>query len=188
VAVEESDLEGLLGGNEAATKRFFEGVRSLTVGIARRHYRFTGDEAEETAAEVQAKLWSDDRLALRRWRGECPLSTYLAVVANRFCLMRKRRQARSPETAFEVEPDSTPAPPAADTVDLARRWDACRDALSTLPERDRAIVSMRYLEDLEYDEISGRLGISHGAARKALHDALARLRAALRWRAPGLFP
>ena len=54
-----------------------------------------------------------------------------------------------------------------------------RAALEGLEPRDREVLVMRHLEQMETDEIAAALGISAGAVRNRQYRALLRLRAAL---------
>jgi RNA polymerase sigma-70 factor (ECF subfamily) len=54
-----------------------------------------------------------------------------------------------------------------------------RAALAELVPRDREVLVMRYLEQMETPEIAVSLGISEGAVRNRLYRALIRLRALL---------
>jgi RNA polymerase sigma-70 factor (ECF subfamily) len=49
-------------------------------------------------------------------------------------------------------------------------------ALGKLPERQRVAVTLRYLQDLRYAEISGVTGWPEGTAKTLVHRGLARLR------------
>ena len=53
-------------------------------------------------------------------------------------------------------------------------------ALRRLPERQRAVLVLRYYEDLPFDEIGRLLGCPATTARSLAHRALARLKEALR--------
>jgi RNA polymerase sigma-70 factor (ECF subfamily) len=54
-----------------------------------------------------------------------------------------------------------------------------RDGLAQLPEREAAVFSLRYFEDLSYREIAKSLDISPAAVAVALHKARAKLEAML---------
>jgi len=49
-------------------------------------------------------------------------------------------------------------------------------ALGRLPERQRVAVTLRYLQDLPYAEISGVTGWPEGTAKTLVRRGLARLR------------
>lgn len=70
---------------------------------------------------------------------------------------------RLPERITEADPT------AACRVDLLR-------ALATLPRMQRAVVTMRYLDDLPIAEVAKTLGISEGAVKKYAHLGCAALR------------
>ncbi|MBM2615028.1 SigE family RNA polymerase sigma factor [Actinoplanes sp. LDG1-06] len=51
-----------------------------------------------------------------------------------------------------------------------------RDALQRLTAKQRAVVVLRYFEDLPEREIAGQLGWSVGTVRSTMHKAMTRLR------------
>ena len=72
-----------------------------------------------------------------------------------------------------------PAPDHTGTVDLRM---ALRAALSTLTHRQRAVLVLRYLEDMSERDVAEALGVTVGTVRSTAHRALAQLRT----RTPGL--
>lgn len=61
-------------------------------------------------------------------------------------------------------------------VDREFTAEEIRQALSTLKRKSREIVEMRYLQQLEIDEIAERLQKSEGAIRVQIHRAIEELR------------
>jgi RNA polymerase sigma factor (sigma-70 family) len=84
----------------------------------------------------------------------------------------RRRPAFRRERYVDAEPDPSPSP----EPSLADR-DAVWRAVSALPPRQRAVVVLRYYEDLTEAEIAEVLGCSRGTVKSQASDALARLRA-----------
>ena len=66
-----------------------------------------------------------------------------------------------------------------DPVDRVAEADAVWRVCSRLPAQQRAVVVLRFYEDLDYDEIAALLGISPVSVRTYVHRALASLRAEL---------
>ncbi|GAB4003103.1 SigE family RNA polymerase sigma factor [Nocardioides ultimimeridianus] len=79
----------------------------------------------------------------------------------------------------EVHTARVPEPPIDDPVDERL---ALRDALDRLAPRQRAVVVLRYFEDLTERETAEVLGIAVGTVKSQTRDALARLRSIV----PGL--
>jgi RNA polymerase sigma-70 factor (ECF subfamily) len=54
---------------------------------------------------------------------------------------------------------------------------ALTDALETLPDRERAALELRVLDELPYADVAARLGVRPAAARLRVSRALRRLSA-----------
>jgi RNA polymerase sigma-70 factor (sigma-E family) len=107
-------------------------------------------------------------------RVEHPRSYARAVLANEVATWWRRRS--SSELPVEAWPQSISSAGVEDQIVDA---DLMRRALSTLPARQRAVVVLRYYEDLTGAEIAAVLGISEGAVKSHAHRALRALEAAL---------
>lgn len=59
---------------------------------------------------------------------------------------------------------------------LAPRDDALWQAVDRLPARQRSAVLLRFVGDLQHREIAHAIGCSEEAARRSLHEGLAKLR------------
>lgn len=93
----------------------------------------------------------------------------------RTALVRTHLNARrrSRREVVSAAPPETPVEDASADV-LASQW--LRSVLATLPPRQRAVVALRYLEDMTIAQIAEALGCADGTARSQLHRALAALR------------
>jgi RNA polymerase sigma-70 factor (sigma-E family) len=108
------------------------------------------------------------RTALR-WRSVRDPAPYVRRAMVRLHLnWRTRLRAR-----LSAEPMPDPAAPPVDSDTRLVVW----QALSGLPPRQRAVLVLRYYEDLGEAEIATILGISRGTVKSTSARALAKLRA-----------
>jgi RNA polymerase sigma-70 factor (sigma-E family) len=119
---------------------------------------------------VQAAL-AKTYLAWDKINDRAALDAYVrrAMVNTHISWWRRRRLAEYPTDEL---PDQVMADHAreADTADMVRR------ALGRLPERMRAAVMLRYLDDRTEPEIAAMLGVSLGTVKSMVSRAVARLR------------
>jgi RNA polymerase sigma-70 factor (sigma-E family) len=135
--------------------------------LVRTAYMLTGDfhEAEDLVQTTLIKLHGQ----WRRVRADTA-DHYVrrALVNNNRSRHRKRRVVHL-LTPFLPDVPQTP-PDSADTGALF-------DALGALPPRQRAVVVLRYWEDLSEDEVARVLGCTVGTVKSTASRALAKLRA-----------
>ena len=155
----------------------------LTPRVLGQASRLLGDvaEAEDVAQEAMLRLW---RIA-HEWRpDEARVTTWLYRVVANLCTdrLRKRRNVGIDDVA--EPPDNGPGPEA--RLQNASRAEALRDALATLPERQRQAVALRHLEGLSNPEIAEIMDTSLEAVesltargKRSLAKALLGQRAAL---------
>jgi RNA polymerase sigma factor (sigma-70 family) len=134
-------------------------------------------DAEEAAQEGFVKAWR----ALPRFRAGAPFRPWLlAIVANE---ARNRRRAAGRRAGLVLraaaEAEHAPSGGASpETLVLAAaRRQALLDALGTLDERDRSVLTCRYLLELSEEETAAALGVRRGTVKSRTSRALERLRA-----------
>ena len=129
-------------------------------GMIRLAYVITGSNeiAEEVTQEAFARLH-------QRWSTvETPVA-YLRTIVTNLC----RDEVRRFVLERRVKPDPQPA---FDDPAIDETWAVvCR-----LPFRQRAVLALRYYEDLPEAEVARVLGCRIGTVKSAHHRALARLR------------
>lgn len=140
--------------------------------LVRTAYLLTGDfhEAEDLVQSTLAKVYPHWR-RMRRETADAYLRA--ALVNNNRSRYRRRRVAQLLTPYVPDRPSSTPGPGEGTGVD----GDLLAAALAALPERQRAVVVLRYWEDLSVEEVAGMLGCSVGTVRSQASRALAKLRA-----------
>jgi RNA polymerase sigma-70 factor (ECF subfamily) len=135
-------------------------------------------EAEEAAQEGFVKAWR----GLPRFRADAPFRPWLlAIVANEARNRRRaagRRAGLALRAASVAERDPGAGTPSPDAQLLASaRREALMAALSGLDERDRAVLTCRYLLELSEEETAAALGCRRGTVKSRTSRALERLRA-----------
>jgi RNA polymerase sigma-70 factor (sigma-E family) len=132
----------------------------------------TGDRhvAEDLLQTALAKSW----LSWRRISGD-PEAYVRRVLINTYISMWRRKWNGEPPTETLPETES----PAG--TDPAARQDLVA-ALHRLPKRQRAVLVLRYLEDLGEREVAALLGCSVGTVKSQASRALAKLAADTRLR------
>jgi len=178
-AVDDWQLLALAGeGDEDAFRRIVERHQDRLVRLCQRllHDR---EEALDAAQEVFLKAYG--KAGKLKPQGE--LYTWLYRVATNYCFnkLRRRRivQFLPIGNSLEEEPlgrepsDQAPAP---DRQLAAReRWRATRDAISRLPESQRAVLVLAKFEGLSYRQIAETLQITEGAVESRLFRAMRNL-------------
>ncbi len=138
-------------------------------GLVRLAFGLTGDRwtAEDIAQTALAKAY----VAWRRVSGAADPDAYLRRIlvnaSNR--RFRKRRVAEQPGDPPEMAVEGP--------ADLVGERAALLAALRQLPPRQRAVIVLRYWDDLTDAQIATALGCSPGTVRSQLSRALATLRA-----------
>lgn len=152
--------------------------------------RLLGDvhEAEEVAQEAFIRAYR----AIKQFRADSKFSTWLLSIVTNLCRNRRRWWARrrrviatSLDVTVETEEgmavhevaDPTPSPSI-----QALRHELSQQVITALGELDtssRAVVVLRDLEGLSYEEIAQVLGCQIGTVKSRLNRARLRLRALL---------
>jgi RNA polymerase sigma-70 factor (sigma-E family) len=89
------------------------------------------------------------------------------------------RRIRSRETGIDAMPVTMPMATAADHASGVVDSVVVRRALLTLPPRQRAVLVLRYLDDLSEAQTADMLGCSVGTVKSQASKGLTRLRAVL---------
>ena len=172
-----AQVQAVVAGDPEAEDAFVQACRPLILALAHSRFSFSKEEAEEIVQTVMVGLFDRDRRALAAWRGEGKFSTYLTVITTRACL--KYRSLHRPERPLAgPEPRATGASPV-QRLETRERLASLAEGIARLRPRDQLLLRLRYQDGLEPSEIASMLSLKPGTARKALHDALKRLRKAL---------
>lgn len=149
-------------------------IYMLAYGLTRVH-----EDADDLAQETFVRAWQ----AIDRFRVGEPMYPWLARIARNLAYSLFRRRKRRPETSIEplVEAgrqwgvDDDPAEHAAHE----ETRDRLNGAFAELSEDHQAVLELRVVKGLSYDEISKALGIPAGTVMSRLSRARSELRARL---------
>ena len=154
-----------------AEREFTDFVVERTHALFRVAYALTGQQqaAEDLLQGALAK-------AAARWpKITGSAEAYVRRIIYHDHVSIWRRVGRRREASVAEPPDRSVADPSGDTVLRL----ILRDALLSLPPRQRAVIVLRYLEDLSEREVADMLGCSTGTVASQASRALSRLRRAV---------
>lgn len=153
--------------DQRATEDFEEFALARSGDLYRQAWALCGDRhrAEDLVQETLAKVFV-------KWRRiETPYA-YSQRTLLRTYLSRRRLRSSGEQPWAEI-------PETADVADPMSHSDlrmSLREAMADLTRLDRAVLVLRYLEDLSVAETAERLGLSPGAVKNRSLRALARVR------------
>jgi len=154
----------------------FEGLLDLYQDrVFRLAFSYTRDRsrAEELAQDVFVRMWQ----VLPQFDGRAALSTWLYAITRNTCLSalrydaRRRMQPLEEARAHEVGPAG--ANPGVEPMDVRRLVEA-------LPEAQRRVITLFYLEDRSLREVGKMLDMPEGTVKSHLHRARRALAGAMK--------
>ena len=177
-------LEATKTGDDAA---FAEIVRRYRNQITNYVYRMTNDYdlAVDLAQETFMRVYA----AAERYQTSYAFSTYIYRIATNLAISELRRRKRrklislssffgereSPSDSCELDmPDKGPLQDVTFVEDERRA--AVARAIATLPEKYRAPLVLRDVEERSYDEIATILGMNEGTVKSRINRARGFLR------------
>jgi len=142
-------------------------------------YRITGhrEDARDAAQEAFLRAYR----ALRTFRGEASFSTWMTRIAVNAALDVVRRRPVHSSVPADVAAEG--GDPTTDVLRRDQQW-RVQQAIAALPPDHRAVVVLRDVQGLRYDEIARVLGVPVGTVRSRLSRARESLRIALADLAP----
>ncbi|MDX8032197.1 SigE family RNA polymerase sigma factor [Lentzea sp. BCCO 10_0856] len=160
------------GGRAEAVGDFAEFVRMSMPGLLRYGHALTGNphDASDLVQSVLEKVGS--RWVAVQRKGDDPLAYVRRAMANTHISIWRRRRRERLVADF---PETGAVPPELSRLDNEPLWQALRE----LPPRQRAVIVLRYYENLSEAEIANALGISCGTVKSQSSKAMANLRTRL---------
>lgn len=183
--------EDLIAGYHAGDNRAFDAIVDR---YERRVYavamRMSGNP--EDARDITQDVFISAMRALKRFRGDAKLSTWLHRVAVNAALDQARKRARRPvQPLTEMTDRATDELEPADHAVRADRAAAVHQALASISQDHRAVLVLHDLQGLDYAEVASALEIPVGTVKSRIHRArleMARLLGHLRETEPSRGP
>ncbi len=169
---------GDLRAFEELVERHRRRIYSLAYRMTQKH-----EDADDVIQETFVRAYTN----LRRFDLKRPFSNWLYTIAANLCLDRQRRAKREHRVAWEhVEDTRLETAPATAAV-MPEKYTQngelrceLQDAISRLPDRQRAALVLFEVEGLKITEVAELMQCSEGAVKSTLHRARMRLREELR--------
>jgi len=162
-------------GDEAAfgslMRAHYEPIFRLVYSIVRNEH-----DARDVCQEVWLAVWKQ----LPGFRGEAKFTTWLHPIAVRRSVdhLRKRRRWYDRFLPFSNGDDSVASVPEPVTTEDARsqsegneRAERLKRVLDSLPPKHRAVLALREVQGLSYEEIARATGIPSGTVMSRLYHA-----------------
>ena len=169
-------------GDRESFEKLMEKYQKLIINTA---FRMVGDraEAEDIAQEVFLKSYSHGS----RYEPRAKVSTWLFKITRNICLNRLRGKRRHPEVSLDSPIETEEGKVSRDISDKGQAMSddilekkelqsLVKDAINSLPLKQRMAVILAKYDNLPYEEIARIMGCSVTAVKLRLHRAKAGLK------------
>jgi RNA polymerase sigma-70 factor (ECF subfamily) len=173
-------LRAVARGDESAFAQVYDRYSSILLGLLLRILR-SRPEAEDVLQEVYLQVWQQAR-SFDAARGRA--FTWLVTLARSRAIDRLRaldsRERAALRSAEDAPPTSTGEEWADDAAIRGERAEAVRGALAELPEEQRQVLVLAYLEGMSQSEIAAAKNQPLGTVKTRTRSGLKKLSETLR--------
>ncbi len=163
----ENVQRGEMGAFQELVEKYKQKVFYIALDMTGNHH-----DAEDLSQEVFMKVFT----AIKDFRGEAKLSSWLYRIAMNTCIDKTRRKhLKLVDIDDRVYEQATTAKNPEQLLHDRATQDQIELALQKLPPRQRLIFTMRHYNELMLKEIAESLGISEGTVKAQLFRAIQRL-------------
>lgn len=158
-------------------------VAEFSGRVYRQAFRILGSrqDAEDATQEVFLKVYN----GLSDFRGEAQIATWIFRITFNVCVAIRQGRRSDLTSLSEVDgsnvsdlPDPRPGPD--EKLAGRDRLERIGALIAQLPEREAAAITLFYMEDKSYADVSRILDIPAGSVATALHNGRERLRKLLK--------
>lgn len=148
-----------------------------------RSVRLLAEDREDLCADVFLAVIRNDYSALRAFRGQSSLATYLTVIARRVVVRSLLDRKSASKLAAATAPDDGMAKDVGEFDDEAERFverEEIERLLEELEGREADVVRLYHLDGKTYREISAALDVPENSIGPTLSRAREKLRRAVK--------
>src|SRR5687767_11876412 len=160
-------VDALNGGDVRAFDALYRRYRDWVVRLA---VRFTGHE--DDALDVLQETFSYVFRKFPGFRLTASMTTFLYPVVKNLSIAARRKRTRLASTDAIDAPD----PPAPMVTDFSHERRELAAAMASLPESQREVLLMRFVDGMSLQEVATALSIPEGTVKSRIHNAIATLR------------
>jgi RNA polymerase sigma factor (sigma-70 family) len=130
------------------------------------------DDANDVLQNVFIRVWN----GLENFREDAQLYTWLYRIATNECLtFLEQQKKRASVSLSEVESGLSNKLKAEKYFDSSKLEWKLQLAIQQLPEKQRVVFSLRYYDEMPYEEMSRVLETSEGALKASYHHAVKKI-------------
>jgi RNA polymerase sigma-70 factor (ECF subfamily) len=162
-------------------ERYQRRIAALALGFVR---------SREDALDIVQETFTKAYQSLDRFKGDSQFYTWVYRIAYNLCVDHRRRESKQPLVSIDTDasggerplplPDQTHDDQPFERVRDAEIGQRVREAIAGLTPDHRAVILLREVERLSYEEISQVLECPKGTVMSRLHYARRQLQARLR--------
>ena len=141
-------------------------------GLAMRMLR-DHDDADDIAQRTFLRAWDH----LRDFEGRCLFRSWLFRICMNLCKNHHRDRARFVDVANPPEPAEEAV--GSERIEREAMLEKLREAVASLPPKQRATVEMRIYQDLPFKEIAAALDTTENSSKVSFHLAVKTLKGRL---------
>lgn len=161
------------GQGDVLATRAFDDLVTKDIAQAIRRVDAAPGFVDEVTQRTRVRLLVDEKRVLA-YRGMGPLRAWVAIAAQRLALNAKRDNRPATDDVLSDLVDTDPDPETRHLKTLYRTEfrDALSQALAALPDRERAILRLRFVEGLELAHIGKLYRVHESTASRWIASAL----------------
>ncbi|MBQ4380568.1 MAG: RNA polymerase sigma factor [Bacteroidaceae bacterium] len=175
---DEDEIIRLLHDEATKRKAFAEVVNhySRTLYWQIRHIVVNHDDADDVLQNTFLKAWK----SIDGFEGNAQLSTWLYRIAynESITLLNQKKETFSIDEGGDDDEEGGGTPMQIESdeyIDGDRTQMMLQEALTMLPAKQKAVFTMKYFNDMKYEEIAEVTGTSVGALKASYHIAVEKI-------------